>query len=76
MDATREQPTEETFSMISVTTIAKLAEAGPEEARGWTADPSFPEPIVEVSSGPLYDRRQVLKWLLEHDHKGYEIPSP
>ena len=60
------QPTEETYSMISVVTIAELGHAKPEEAEGWTRDPS---------TGNLYDRRAVFQWLVEHGHKGLEIAA-
>jgi hypothetical protein len=70
-----QQTTGETYSMISVATIAELGHAEPGEAEGWTHEPSFPEPIAALSSGNLYDRRAVLQWLIEHGHKGLEVPA-
>jgi hypothetical protein len=70
-----QQPIEETYSMISVATVAELGHAEPEEAEGWTQEDSFPEPIAELSTGNLYDRRAVLHWLIEHGHKGLEVAA-
>ncbi len=61
--------------MISVDTIAQLGHAEPSEAEQWTKDRSFPEPLVESANGNLYDRRAVEKWLIEHGHKGLEVPA-
>ncbi len=68
------KPTGETYSMISVATIAKIAHAEPSEAERWTRESSFPHPVARFSTGDLYDRKAVERWLLEHDHMGLEIP--
>ena len=65
----------ETYSMISVATIAELGRSEPAEAEAWTQDPSFPQPIAKVPGGDLYDRMAVEKWLLENGQKGLEIPA-
>jgi hypothetical protein len=68
------QPTSESYSEISAGTIAKMTGATPDEAERWTKEPSFPNPVARLSTGKLYDRRAVERWLLEHDKLGMEIP--
>lgn len=65
----------ETYSTISVATIATLAHVDLAEAQRWTEDPSFPRPVAELSVGKYYDRLATEKWLLERGHKGLEIPA-
>jgi hypothetical protein len=65
---------EESYDMISVATIAEIAGVKPEEAQHWVQDPTFPRAVAHFSSGSLYDRKATAKWLLEHGHRGLEIP--
>lgn len=67
--------TGETYAMISVKTIADLAHSTPAEAEQWTQEPSFPEPVAHAPGGDLWDRRATEKWLIEHGHKGLEVPA-
>jgi hypothetical protein len=69
------EPNEETYSMISVATVAEMGHVEPEVARRWTADPSFPKPLARLHTGDLYDRLEVEKWLVEHGYRGLEIPA-
>jgi|WetSurMetagenome_2_1015567.scaffolds.fasta_scaffold818864_2 hypothetical protein len=66
---------EETYSMISVATIAEIGRVEPAVAQRWTEDPSFPNPVARSSTGYLYDRRATEKWLLEQGDIGLEIPA-
>ncbi len=68
-------PLAESYDMISIETIAKIAGVDGATAEGWAdGDESFPRPLVRLSEGPLWDRKAVEKWLLEHGLRGVEPP--
>jgi hypothetical protein len=64
------------YDMVSVATIADMAGVDTGIVQGWAqGEEDFPTPIAHLTTGNLYDRRAVEKWLLERGYRGVE-PAP
>jgi chromosome partitioning protein len=50
--------------LVGITEIADMANVSKQAVSNWRKrDPSFPKPIVDLSSGPIFEKSKIRKWL-------------
>jgi predicted DNA-binding transcriptional regulator AlpA len=62
------------LDLIGLFEVAELAGVGPPAVVNWRQrNPDFPRPVVELKSGPVFRRSEIVAWLRRRKEKGTEM---